>query len=118
MSFPTISQYLDVFRIFPSNIELIFEPGRSLVANTAIIVGKVIGIKNDNCLVTNISMTECIRPGGVDIFFSSLQQYVKHCTAPITTLHPSTVAATTTEATILVLNPSMSSVRFAKVLIF
>ncbi len=45
--------------------ELIFEPGRFIIANAGIIVGKVIYTKKNgakNFIITNISMTELIRP--------------------------------------------------------
>lgn len=61
---PSPIDYISCFSNFDdvANVEIIFEPGRSLVGNTAILVGTVIGIKNDRILVTDMSMTECIRP--------------------------------------------------------
>ena len=48
-----------------SSIELIVEPGRSLIANTSILVTRVLGQKQTGPirqLVVDASMTECIRP--------------------------------------------------------
>lgn len=49
------------------NFEIIFEPGRSLVANVSILVSKILGVKQNfngtkNFIITDISMNECIRP--------------------------------------------------------
>ena len=49
-----------------NQMKLIFEPGRSLVGNTAVLCAKVIGTKQSSSgkhfLVSDISMNECIRP--------------------------------------------------------
>merc|ERR1712131_174865 len=60
--YPPISEYVAEFNAIDPDIRLILEPGRSLIANCAILVADVVGVKNENCLVTNMSMTECIRP--------------------------------------------------------
>ena len=61
---PTPEEYVQCFKNFDKDdVELIFEPGRSLVGNAGIIVGRALGVKNDRILVSEISMTECIRPG-------------------------------------------------------
>ena len=50
-----------------NNIQIIFEPGRSLVANTTILVSKILGIKSNltetkKFIISDLSMVECIRP--------------------------------------------------------
>lgn len=49
-----------------NQMKMIFEPGRSLVGNTAILCAKIIGSKQSSSgkhfLVSDISMNECIRP--------------------------------------------------------
>ena len=65
--YPSVNDYVSCFSSIENSL-LIFEPGRSLVGNTGILIGQVIGIKNDNCLVTDLSMTECIRPALYDAY--------------------------------------------------
>ncbi|CAG5105494.1 Oidioi.mRNA.OKI2018_I69.chr1.g2175.t1.cds [Oikopleura dioica] len=60
--YPTPQEYTECFNNFGEDYTLIFEPGRSLVGSTACCIGRSLGVKNDNILVTNMSMTECIRP--------------------------------------------------------
>ena len=61
---PSPEEYVQCFKNFDEDdVELIFEPGRSLVGNSGIIVGRALGVKNERILVSEISMTECIRPG-------------------------------------------------------
>ena len=42
---PSISDYVAEFNAIDSDIRLILEPGRSLIANCAILVADVIGVK-------------------------------------------------------------------------
>ena len=66
---PSIEDYVEAIKplvqSLPSNIELIVEPGRSLIANTAVLITRVLGQKQTGSirqLVVDASMTECIRP--------------------------------------------------------
>jgi diaminopimelate decarboxylase len=69
VSIPTIEDYIHAIKeplqsLSPS-IEVIVEPGRSLIANTCILITRVLGQKqtgNIRQLVVDASMTECIRP--------------------------------------------------------
>ena len=65
--YPSISDYVSCFSSI-KHCNLIFEPGRSLIGNTGILIGQVIGIKNETCLVSDLSMTECIRPALYDAY--------------------------------------------------
>jgi diaminopimelate decarboxylase len=69
INIPTIHEYIQAIKSsvtsLPSHIELIVEPGRSLVANTYIMITRVLGQKQTGSirqLVVDASMTECIRP--------------------------------------------------------
>ena len=42
---PSISDYVAEFNAVDSDVQLILEPGRSLIANCAILVADVIGVK-------------------------------------------------------------------------
>ena len=44
-SYPSIPEYVAEFNTVDSDIRLILEPGRSLIANCAILVADVIGVK-------------------------------------------------------------------------
>ncbi|MEN3039013.1 MAG: diaminopimelate decarboxylase [Candidatus Kryptonium sp.] len=58
-----------------SGCDLMFEPGRFIIANAGIIVGKVIYTKKSkakNFIITDISMTELIRPA----FYNAYHQIV------------------------------------------
>ena len=49
------------------NMKIILEPGRSLIGNASILLAKILGKKTNitktkNFLITDISMSECIRP--------------------------------------------------------
>ncbi|CAF3071569.1 unnamed protein product [Rotaria sp. Silwood2] len=66
---PTIEDYIqsikEPLQSLPYTIELIVEPGRSLIANSCILVTRVLGQKRTGSirqLVVDASMTECIRP--------------------------------------------------------
>ena len=66
---PTIEEYIHALKqpleSLPNSIELIVEPGRSLVANACILITRVLGQKETGSirqLVIDASMTECIRP--------------------------------------------------------
>jgi diaminopimelate decarboxylase len=66
---PTIEEYIhslkEPLQNLPNTIELIVEPGRSLVANSCILITRVLGQKQTGPirqLVVDASMTECIRP--------------------------------------------------------
>ena len=51
--------------VLSGNLTLIVEPGRSLVANSGVLVSRVIGVKtngNKNFIVIDSSMAELIRP--------------------------------------------------------
>ena len=66
---PTIVEFIQAIKqplqTLPSSIELIVEPGRSLIANACLLVTRVLGQKQTGSirqLVVDASMTECIRP--------------------------------------------------------
>ncbi|CAF1057464.1 unnamed protein product [Rotaria sordida] len=66
---PTIEDYIqsikEPLQLLPNTIELIVEPGRSLIANSCILITRVLGQKSTGSiqqLVVDASMTECIRP--------------------------------------------------------
>ena len=66
---PTIEDYIraigQALQSLSNSIELIVEPGRSLIANSCILVTRVLGQKQTGSirqLVVDASMTECIRP--------------------------------------------------------
>jgi len=68
-SIPTIEDYVhaikEPLKSLPNTIELIVEPGRSLIANSCILITRVLGQKQTGSirqLVVDASMTECIRP--------------------------------------------------------
>ncbi|CAF0817046.1 unnamed protein product [Adineta steineri] len=69
ISIPTIEDYVQAIKqplqSIPNSIEIIVEPGRSLVANTCVIITRVLGQKQTGPirqLIVDASMTECIRP--------------------------------------------------------
>lgn len=69
ISIPTIGDYVqsikEPIQSLPNTIELIVEPGRSLIANSCILITRVLGQKQTGSirqLVVDASMTECIRP--------------------------------------------------------
>jgi diaminopimelate decarboxylase len=69
LSIPTIEDYIQAIKqplqSLPNSIELIVEPGRSLIANSSILITRVLGQKQTGVirqLVVDASMTECIRP--------------------------------------------------------
>ena len=64
--YPSVDEYVACFGQLQA--ELIFEPGRSLVAASSALIGRVIGVKNGDCLVADVSMTECIRPALYDAY--------------------------------------------------
>ncbi|KAJ7562344.1 hypothetical protein O6H91_03G092600 [Diphasiastrum complanatum] len=64
---PTPTDLIDAVRdlVLSRGVTLIIEPGRSIVANTAAFVSRVIGVKsngNKNFIVVDGSMSELIRP--------------------------------------------------------
>lgn len=66
---PTIEEYIQAIKeplkALPNAIELIVEPGRSLIGNACILITRVLGQKQTGSirqLVVDASMTECIRP--------------------------------------------------------
>jgi diaminopimelate decarboxylase len=68
-SIPTIEDFIQAIKtplkLLPNLIELIVEPGRSLIANSSILITRVLGQKQTGSirqLVIDASMTECIRP--------------------------------------------------------
>lgn len=68
-SIPTIEDYTQAIKqplqSLPNSIELIVEPGRSLIADSSILITRVLGQKQTGSirqLVVDASMTECIRP--------------------------------------------------------
>ncbi|CAF3827502.1 unnamed protein product [Rotaria sp. Silwood1] len=69
INIPTIEDYIqsikEPLQLLPHTIELIVEPGRSLIANSCILITRVLGQKSTGSirqLVVDASMTECIRP--------------------------------------------------------
>ena len=44
-NYPSIPEYVAEFNTVDSDIQLILEPGRSLIANCAILVADVVGVK-------------------------------------------------------------------------
>ena len=53
--------------VHDNNMKIILEPGRSLIGNASILLAKILGKKTNitrtkNFLITDISMSECIRP--------------------------------------------------------
>jgi len=71
--YPSASQFLGVLRkkLGSSKIQLIVEPGRAIVAECGLLVGRVLGIKQNggkNFIVTDASMTELIRPPLYDAY--------------------------------------------------
>jgi diaminopimelate decarboxylase len=69
ISIPKIEEYIHALKqplqSLSPLIELIVEPGRSLIANTCILITRVLGQKQTGSirqLVVDASMTECIRP--------------------------------------------------------
>jgi len=69
ISIPTIQDYIQAIKqpleSLTDPFELIVEPGRSLIANTCILITRVLGDKQTGSirqLVVDASMTECIRP--------------------------------------------------------
>jgi diaminopimelate decarboxylase len=69
ISIPTIEDYIQAIKqplqSLPNSIEVIVEPGRSLIANSSILITRVLGQKQTGSirqLVVDASMTECIRP--------------------------------------------------------
>lgn len=65
-------------QLVQAGLTIIVEPGRSMIGNTAIMVGKVIGVKTNgskNFIVTDGSMSELIRPSLYDAYqFISLTE--------------------------------------------
>jgi diaminopimelate decarboxylase len=68
-SIPSIEDYIQAIKqplkSLPNSIELIVEPGRSLIANACVLITRVLGQKQTGSirqLVVDASMTECIRP--------------------------------------------------------
>ncbi|CAK9153686.1 unnamed protein product [Ilex paraguariensis] len=64
---PTPGDLIDTVRelVLSRNLNLIIEPGRSLIANTCCLVNRVIGVKSNgtkNFIVIDGSMSELIRP--------------------------------------------------------
>ncbi|UJR14860.1 hypothetical protein I4U23_001845 [Adineta vaga] len=69
ISIPTIEDYIHAIKQplekLSDSIELIVEPGRSLIANACLLITRVLGQKQTGSirqLVVDASMTECIRP--------------------------------------------------------
>jgi diaminopimelate decarboxylase len=64
--FPTPLAFIHAFkRYIPADATLILEPGRSIVGDAGVLVGRVIGVKHTkevNFIVTQGSMAELIRP--------------------------------------------------------
>ena len=67
--YPSIEEYIQAIaeplQTLPNSIELIVEPGRSLIGNACILITRVLGQKQTGSirqLVVDASMTECIRP--------------------------------------------------------
>ena len=61
-SYPVISEYVAEFDTIDSDIRLILEPGRSLIANCAILVADVIGIKA-SCsfsIILHLKAIQCV----------------------------------------------------------
>ena len=59
------SSLVDHLKNKEKKLKIIVEPGRSLIANTCLLITKLLGVKtnaNRNFLVVDASMSECIRP--------------------------------------------------------
>lgn len=70
---PTPSDLIDTVRdlVLKMKLKLIIEPGRSMVANTTVLVNTVTGVKSSgkkNFIVTDGSMAELIRPSLYDTY--------------------------------------------------
>ncbi len=68
-SFPTISEYVELInenlRDCSDDYQIICEPGRSIVANTAILVTRVLYVKQHSCkthVIVDAGMNDLIRP--------------------------------------------------------
>ena len=71
--YPSASQFFNALRkkLGNSKIQLVVEPGRAIVAECGLLVGKVLGTKQNggkNFIVTDASMTELIRPPLYDAY--------------------------------------------------
>ncbi|MFB3040932.1 MAG: diaminopimelate decarboxylase, partial [Candidatus Poribacteria bacterium] len=69
---PTPSHLIDsIGDVLPDDVELIIEPGRSIIGNAAVFVNRVTGVKtngNKHFIVIDGSMAELIRPSLYDTY--------------------------------------------------
>ncbi len=69
---PTPSHLIDsIGDVLPDDVELIIEPGRSIIGNAAVLVNRVTGVKtngNKHFIVIDGSMAELIRPSLYDTY--------------------------------------------------
>ena len=68
--------------VLSRNLNLIIEPGRSLIANTCCLVNRVTGVKTNgtkNFIVIDGSMAELIRPSLYDAYQVSISKPCPSC---------------------------------------